>query len=48
MKTYDQMLDGAYEHFHITNLRQVWGIAIGVLIGWLVTLPSETRKALAR
>ena len=47
MMTYRELLDGAYEHFEVRNMRQVWGIAIGVFIGWLVvSLPRSVKEAL--
>ena len=42
MTRYTDVLDGAYEHFHVVNLRAVWGIAVGVFFGWLfMILPRE-------
>ena len=35
MTTYRELLDGAYEHFEARSLRQIWGIAIGVFVGWV-------------
>lgn len=42
MTGYREVLDEAYDHFAVTNNRQVWGIAIGVFLGWLLyLLPRE-------